>query len=155
MENKEMNLEQENKTLVVSDDNGNVMTAYGSSESKVKPYCSFIPANVEDKIKLYNAQNSPDFKLSDYVNKKIALKNIYCEMVNVADTNTGELKELPRVVLIDKDFKSYQCCSKSVLQAIGKIIAIFGEPKTWTKPVTIEVKNVSTNSGYKCLTLAL
>lgn len=115
-------------------------------------YCSLKGATREEKMAMYNAVNSPDYKLSDYTGKVIGIKDVVIEQIQLADEKTGEVKNQARVVLIDGNGKSYQCVSNGIYNSIKKIISIFGEP-TWDEVVVVEVQNLSTAKGRKTLTL--
>ena len=115
-------------------------------------YCSLKGATREEKMAMYNAVNSPDYKLSDFTGKVIEIKDVVIEQVQLTEESSGEVKNQARVVLIDVKGKSYQCVSNGIYNSIKKIIAIFGEP-TWDEPVNVEVQNLSTAKGRKTLTL--
>lgn len=114
-------------------------------------FCSMVAEKDEDKAKLYNAMNNPDNRLSDWINKTINAKDLYIEVVNCTNTETGEVTACPRIVLIDDKGVSYQCVSIGVYSAIKKLIQAFGVP-TWHKPIKLEVKQI-TKGERKMLTL--
>ena len=125
-----------------------VMSDLNCSET----YCSMRSGTREEKITMYNAVNNPDYKLSDFTGKVIYIKDVVADRVENLSDETGEMKANARVVLIDKDGKSYQCVSSGIYNAIKKLIAIFGEP-TWDEPLAVEVQNISTSKGRKTLSL--
>lgn len=114
-------------------------------------FCSMKAESAEEKIKLYNAMNNPEKRLGDCINMTIAAKDIYVEIVNCTNEETGEVTPAPRIVILDDKGVSYQCVSIGIYSAIKKIIQIFGAP-TWTKPVKMEVKQI-TKGTRKMLTL--
>ena len=73
------------------------------------------------------------------------------EVVNCTNEETGEITTCPRIVIIDKDNKSYQAVSIGIYSALKKVIQVFGAP-TWTTPVALEVKQI-TKGNRKMLTL--
>lgn len=105
----------------------------------------------EEKVTLYNAINNPDKRLADCVNMKINVKDVYAEIVNCTNEETGEITACPRIVLIDDKKVSYQAVSVGIYSAIRKLIQIFGVP-TWKKPITLEVKQI-TKGNKRMLTL--
>ena len=145
MENNEMKNE-----LITSDDN----SIKGQLISSGDQFCSMTANTPEQKKILFKAMNSPDHKLADFINKKIRIKDMYCEIVTIADQNTGEIVKLPRIVLIDEKGVGYQCVSNGIFMGLKKLVAIFGEP-TWKQPIEIEIKNVKTRNGYTALTFDL
>lgn len=126
----------ETKAAVMSNDFA------ASMEDSKTVFCSFTPATVEEKKALFNAMNSPEFRVAAFINKRIPVKNILVETVNCTSQDTGELVPTPRVVLFDKDGHTYQCVSFGVYTAVKKMIACFGMPATWDKPITVEVKQI-------------
>lgn len=105
-------------------------------------YCSFKAETLEEKAKLFNLMNSPDYRISDCINKTIYVKDVYMEVVVCTNEETGEVSNAPRVVVIDKDGVSYQSVSFGILNSVKKLMTIFGTP-TWEEPIPIVVKQVS------------
>lgn len=116
-------------------------------------YCSIKNETKEDKKRIFNVMNAPDYRLSDCINKKISVKDVYIEIVDMVKQDTGEVTKTPRVVLIDKDDKSYQCVSYGVFNSLKKLMMIYGEP-SWNEPVDVVVKQV-TRGDRKILTLTI
>lgn len=114
-------------------------------------YCSMRAETPEEQTQLFNAMNNPDKRLADCINKQIAVKDVYVEVVTCTNQETGEQTPAPRIVLIDEDGVSYQCVSIGIYSAIKKLIQVFGEP-TWKTPVKVEVVQI-TKGTRKMLTL--
>lgn len=105
----------------------------------------------EEKASLFNAINNPEKRLADCINMKIKAKDLYIEVVNCTNEETGEVTACPRIVIIDDKGVSYQAVSLGIYSALKKVIQIFGAP-TWEKPISLEVKQV-TKGTRKMLTL--
>lgn len=105
----------------------------------------------EEKANLFNAINNPEKRLADCINMKIEAKDLFIEVVNCTNEETGEITACPRIVIIDKKGVAYQAVSLGIYSALKKVIQIFGAP-TWEKPITLEVKQV-TKGTRKMLTL--
>lgn len=114
-------------------------------------FCSKQAKTDEEKVALFNAMNNPDKRLSDFINMTINAKDLYVEVVNCTNQETGETTACPRIVIIDDKGVSYQCVSVGIFSALKKAIQIFGAP-TWDKPVKMQVKQV-TKGEKKMLTL--
>ena len=114
-------------------------------------FCSKIATTAKEKADMFNAMNNPDERLADCINKQIKAKDLYVEIVNCTNTETGEITACPRIVIIDVNGKSYQAVSIGIYSALRKVIQVFGAP-TWEEPVTLEVKQV-TKGARKMLTL--
>lgn len=137
----------ENTELKVYDENGNKLIANLTSERNIS-FCSMVANTVEEKKQLFNVMNNPDYRISDFINKKIKVKDLFVEVVELVDETTGELKPVPRIVAIDDKGKGYTCCSLGMYGAFKKLIATFGVP-TWEKPIEIEIKQIK--KGAKSL----
>ena len=109
-------------------------------------YCSVNGGTNEDKAKVFNASNNPEFKVADFINKVIVVKDVLAEQIELVDDETGKVDTAVRVVLIDVDGKSYQAVSNGIFNAVRKAIAIFGEP-TWDDGIPILIKQVSVGKG--------
>lgn len=109
-------------------------------------FCSIKEDTLEAKKLVYNASNNPSHKIDDYINKEIALKDVFVEIIELANENTGELEQAPRIVLIDDEGESYQCVSNGIFGSLKKLMAIFGEP-TWKNPIHVIVKQVKVKRG--------
>ena len=120
--------------------------------NNAESYCSIKGDTREAKVAMYNAINSPDHKLSDFVGKKLNIKDISIERVENPSDETGEMVANTRVVLIDENGESYTCVSSGIYSAIKKLVAVFGEP-TWEPALPVEIQNLSTKKGRKTMTL--
>lgn len=102
-----------------------------------------------DKAKLFNFINEKGISFEEIINKQIAIKHIYIEIINITDEHTGELVEVPRTVIIDKDDKSYSGASFGIYNSLKKLISIFGEPNE-DNIINVEFKQVKrgTKSTY-------
>lgn len=122
-------------------------------------YCSLKADTTEDKVKIFNAMNNPENKLSDCINQVIALKDIYMEktLINRKDDAgipTGEVDEGVRVVLIDEDGVSYQSMATGVIQAVSRLVMLFGKP-TWDDPIKVKVLQKSVGQKNRTITFEL
>ena len=128
MSNEIMNTNPEN--------NATLMTPVVGQAS----YCSFTAGTAKEKAMLFNGMNNPDARLSDEINQIITVSNIYAEMIDITNEETGEIDTVPRVVLFDKDGKSHQAVSVGIFKAVRKLLEVFGQPEDWTEPVKIKIK---------------
>ena len=116
------------------------------SQPASNAFCSIKEDSLEAKKLVYNASNNPTHKIDDYINKEIALKDVFVEIIELANENTGELEQAPRIVLIDDKGESYQCVSNGIFGSLKKLMAIFGEP-TWEDSIHVVVKQVKVKRG--------
>lgn len=113
----------------------------GLENAKNIMYCT-LPCNTpEEKMHVFHVAQNPDAKVEDIVNTKIDLTDVYAE---VATLENGD--KVPRIILVDKDGKSYSCTSFGMLHALEKLFGIFGAPH-YEVPLTVTVKRVKTKNG--------
>lgn len=105
-------------------------------------YCSVQGGDRKAKALVYNAMNNPTHRVGDCINKKLMIKDVLAEVIDLENEETGELQQVPRVVLIDEKGESYQAVSNGIFNAVKKAIAVFGAP-TWDEPLPIVIKQVS------------
>lgn len=140
MNNQLMNIEEQEMNIF---EQGN----------KKPAYCSIVAETFEDKAKVFNAMSSPDERLRDHINEVIKIKDVYCEVVECENKETGVVSEAPRVVVIDTEGKSYQCVSSGIFNSLKRLFTVFGMP-TWEQGVPCKVKQIS-NGERQILTLVV
>lgn len=158
-ENTNVNVTPEKNEVVVATPNNTPVNNFADEgfnlivdmESRQLSYASMSATTPEEKAKLFNAMNNPDKRLGDCINMKIRMKDLFVEIVNCTNTETGEITACPRIVVIDDKGIGYQCVSVGIYSALKKLIQVYGAP-TWETPVTVEVKQV-TKGDRKMLTL--
>lgn len=94
----------------------------------------------------YNAVSQPEMSLKECVNIPIAMTHVSVEVCEVHSEQNGDVIA-PRVVIMDKDGKSYQAVSIGVYQSLKRIFALFGTPDTWAEPLTVVPMLTSTKKG--------
>ena len=111
-------------------------------------YCT-LKADASDRkaaARVYNALNNPEYRVSDFINKQIEVADVLIEIADVMNEETGEVSQVPRVVLIDADGKAYQSVSVGMFNSIKNAIKIYGEP-TWEPPITFAIKQRNVKNG--------
>lgn len=135
--------------IMTMNDNGMIADLTTAKQS----FSSLKADSRADKAKLYRAMNNPDKRLGDCINMKINVKDVYVEIVQCTQRETGEVNDCPRIVLIDDNGMSYQAVSLGIFSALSKLFQLFGMP-TWEEPLPVIVKQVS-KGDRKMLTLDL
>lgn len=116
-------------------------------------YCSLPDTgSMKDKAAIFNAVNSPDKRISDCIGETINLANIIAHPIQLVDENSGELMSAMRMVLIDVNGKSYEAVSSGLVNAVQRILQIFGQPETWEKPIPVKPVQKSTRNGNNKVT---
>lgn len=131
-------------------------------------YTSFNPESIEAKKKLFNAINSTDNRLADYINKPINMVDVVVRKVELSnnfgddkDKDTppegfvaeAEKREGFRVVIIDDDGVSYAATSAGIYNSICTLRNVFGDLH-FDEGLQIIPKQVKTKNG-NTLTIAL
>lgn len=130
---------------------GGLVSVFGDNGAS---YFSGSVETPEERKRLVNAMNNPDKRLADMVNTPINATDIYVEMVELVNKETGELNNCPRIVIIDDKGKSYGCVSYGVLGSLKKIMSVYGPP-TWSEPVAVKPVFISKGNDRRILSLVL
>ena len=109
-------------------------------------YTNMDLSNMSVAKDFYNAVSQPDTSLKECVNIPIAMTHVSVEVCEVHSEQNGDVIA-PRVVIMDKDGKSYQATSIGVYQSLKRIFALFGTPDTWSEPLTVVPMLTSTKKG--------
>lgn len=109
-------------------------------------YTDMDLSNMANAKDFYNAVSQPEMSLKECVNIPIAMIHVSVEVCELHSDLNGDVIA-PRVVIIDKDGKSYQAVSIGVYQSLKRIFALFGTPDTWSDPLTVVPMLTSTKKG--------
>lgn len=123
--------------------------------SKTVAYSSvdIAKSTIEQKKAYFNAINSTEKRLAEQMNLVLQIKDVYVEVVECRNDETGEVKKCPRAVLIDKEGVGYQAVSMGVFGSLKKIFQVFGMPSQWGEEgLGIKVK-IITKGNNKITTL--
>lgn len=145
MTNEMMNTNNENLMLAMEDN-----SFIGELTSRQTTFCSFEPKTDADRARLFKAMNNPDERIGDHINEVINVTDVFCEVVQCTNKETGGLTTCPRIVLFDASGKSYQAVSLGVFSAIKKVFQCFGMPP-FAKPLPMKVLQL-TKGERKMLT---
>lgn len=116
-------------------------------------YCSIRDdGTMKSKARIFNSINSPDKRVSDCIGETINLANIVAHPIQLVDENSGELVETMRMVLIAEDGTSYEAVSTGIVNAVARILQIFGQPQTWSGPIKVKPVQKSTRNGNNKVT---
>lgn len=138
----------ENVSMVAVDGMNDIVADLTSATTA---FCSMKANTAEEKAKLFSAMNNPEKRLADCINEVIKVKDIYAEVVNCTNVETGEISKVPRIVLIDEKGVGYACVSIGIFGAVKKLMQIYGVP-TWNTPIPLKVRQI-TKGAKKMLSL--
>lgn len=106
-------------------------------KNDINIYASF-PASEDAADDILDALANAE-KIADHLGETINLVHVVAEVRESTNERTGELEKYVATTLIDADGTSYTSGSESVRKEIERIIALKGEPSTWTKPYPCRV----------------
>lgn len=109
----------------------------------------------ESSIKMYNAVNDAEFQVSECLGQELSITDMVAHPLEILDTETGELKKLVRVVLIDEEGNGYHSMANGVIESMKRIIAIVGQGP-WQPALKVVPTEKKTNTaGRKTIVLSL
>ena len=128
-----------------------------SNPSASLMYCSIkSDGDMASKAKIFNAINSPEEKIAEHINKPIMLKDIVAHPIRLIDEKTGEVLDAMRMVLVDENGTGYEAVSSGIVNAVSRILQIFGQPETWETPIKIvPIQKKTRNGDNKVTTLKI
>lgn len=115
--------------------------------SSKQTYCSIPLDTIDNKKKVFAISESADFKVADYLNTPILLKNVFIQKYDKVNEETGEVIPKTRTILIDSEGKSYASASKGLYNSLLKLMALLGKPDEWEEPIKVMIKEVTINKG--------
>lgn len=123
---------------------------------QVSVMSSFTGSDRATQISVLSAMSSAT-PLDDVLGKEFKLANFVVQGIEMPDEETGELREVPRLILVDDSGKAYHAISQGVFSSLKNITAIMGMPGAvegmW--PVKVKAKREKTRKGYQVFTLEI
>lgn len=149
-------MNENNQNLAIMNDDTGAELIASITGSVPLTYSSFKPANAAEKATMFNLMNGDCKRLGDMVNIPIAVKDVFVEVVDMVDKNTGEVVKAPRIILIDKDNVGYACVSKGVFGALKKMMMpeMYGQP-SWNPPINVVPQRIQKSADRAILTLSI
>lgn len=118
-----------------------------NKENVGRMVCSIKPTGDRKKdAQIFSALNNPEYRLANFINKRLKIANVLVEIRELMNDETGEIETAPRVVLISDEGKAYQAVSKGVFNAVMNACTVFGNAP-WEPALEIEVKQVAVGRG--------
>jgi len=149
---KEENVKVEENSLVVN----NINNLAVSGSAKVKAFTT-----IQDPKKVFNLENSCDFKINDCKGELIKVKDVMIKVIEKdiepeIDEETGEVikdKEVKKIcILIDDKGKSYVTASKMFTNQFINYINMFGYDTIINEGLDIKIiERTVKNSSNKAL----
>lgn len=108
-----------------------------------------------EKIALYNAIANAENAIGDLINETIEVEHMIAHPTKLVDEETGEVRDLIRVVLVSPEGVGYHSMSSGVVESMKRICQIVGEGPWTDEPLKIKIKQVNTKSGNRTFNLVL
>ena len=120
-------------------ENLNLITTEGQQNPT---FCSFHPESPEERAKLYRAMTNPDKRIADCINQSFELADVYVELVDMTQEDTGEVRKVPRVVMFAADGVTYSATSQGIYNAIQRLSMVYGAPSWRENPIPVVVRQI-------------
>ena len=111
-----------------------------------RTFCSFTPETMDDRIKLYNAINSPEYRVADMINKPIYMVDAILVQCELVDENTGEVYPAVRSIIIDAEGKTYVATATGIRSSLANIFSVF-HTLHFDEPLKVTVQQVHVKRG--------
>lgn len=122
-------------------ENLNLSLTNPTEEMSNPTFCSFRPESAADRARLYRAMTNPDHKINECINAEIRLIDIFVELVDMTNTETGEVQKVPRCVLFAEDGQTYAATSTGIYNALKRLCMVYGAPH-WAEPIPVVIRQL-------------
>lgn len=113
-----------------------------------------VLTNLADAKAIYSALTGDAPALGDFIGKEFPLSGYVIHPTETVDSETGEVLNLERVVLIGPKGEMLGCVSDGIRRCVMGLVAVFG-PGPWTTPLPVVVRQKNTRAGRRFYTLEL
>lgn len=144
--------------LMVRTDNGQAIDFSGFNVNTLldttNSYLALFAEDAEPaRAEMFNALQTPTGGVGDLVNTTFTLKGLVCHSVKITNEETGEVNDLPRMILFT-DKGSFGSVSLTLFSSIKNLLAVYGN-LTQTKGIKVNLKQINKGSKrYYSLTVA-
>jgi len=109
-------------------------------------YSTIVGDKFEDRVATIEAMTN-SLPIKENINKTINLVNVIVQSVPMADQVTGEIKDQPRIILLDADGTAYHAISGGLWRSVQNILGILPHPSTWPAPLPLHIVSVKGRQG--------
>lgn len=92
-------------------------------------------------------------KIGDHIGEVVKVEHVLAHRVELVDTNTGEVSEGDRIVLVTAEGKSYAGVSVGMRKSLQLIMAMYGMPP-WKNGLSLKIGQINTRMGRRTYTLS-
>lgn len=140
--------------MVKVDDFSNVFDVNELTNANLEYIRVFSPEHEMDGKATYNAIQAPAARISESIGDVFNLVGVIAHVVNVTDSETGEVFASPRIILVGSKGETYVGVSKSLYGSLRNLFGCFGTPETWDKNgIKVKIKQTSQGENRRYFSL--
>jgi len=128
----------------------------GLASNELQMYSSVKGDDKAAKFKVLAAMTDSE-SLGDHLREKFEVQDFVIQKIQMPDAKTGEMRDVPRIILITTKGKAYHAISGGILMSLQNFVGVLGEPGVvegnWPIPVVCD--EVKTRAGFRAMTLKL
>ncbi len=117
-------------------------------------YSSIVGDDTAARLANFNAVTNSE-PVSEYLDQQIDLRHIIIQAADVTDEETGEVSQVPRIILVDAAGRAYHAMSQGLFTSVKNLIAFVGEPTEWTESIPVKITEKRTRKGFRTMTIEL
>lgn len=106
---------------------------------------SFTGEDFATKLEVLSAINNSK-PLSEHLGKKIQVRNIVIQAVDMQDETTKQMVSQPRVIFIEEDGTAYHAISGVLYRDVEDWYGLLGHPSQWPGALPVVVKQEGTGN---------
>lgn len=128
----------------------------GMANGDLQMYSTVKGGDKASKLRVLAAITDSE-ALADHLREPFDVQDYIVQVIQMADEKTGEVGNVPRIVLLTADGKAYHAISAGVLQSLRNFAGVLGEPSATNEnwPVRVVCDEVKGRNGYRFMTLKL
>jgi hypothetical protein len=109
-------------------------------------YSTLVGDDFATKVATVEAMTN-SIPVKENLNKTINVQNIIVQAIAMVDTNSGEVQDQARIILLDADGTAYHAISGGLWRSVQNILGVVGHPSTWPTPLPIHIASVKGRKG--------
>lgn len=129
------------------------LAVFGRQEDILASLWTSLPAERNREVAIA-LQASTD-RISDHINEVIFVTHVVAHQIQLVDEDTGVVSSGDRVVLIDKEGKTYGAVSEGIRRSLQTLFALYNTPPNglWKDGLPVKIKQLSTKRGFRTFIL--
>lgn len=108
-----------------------------------------------EKAALYNAISNAEHAIGEMIGETITVEHMIAHPTQLVDEETGEVRDLIRLVLVSPEGEGYHSMSGGVVESMKRLCQIVGQGSWTDEPLQLKIKQVTTKQGNRTFNLVL